>query len=273
LTDGRRHVSLYLGKRDIAALERRPRSMKRGRWINLQAAALAEWSDDDWTVLKAHLPPRPRRWVEKLSVALPADLAAVLDTKRGYIPLPDVLRAAILRAAGIHYRPVPMVRPWGSESPIDENLPREPDGSERAAAPPRRRWRDRPANPDEIDTFFDMLQDAGFDGDLCHLDITPSLLAHARSWLERHDEEPFALVLGVEDDGSGSLDAIGLPDADATAAALRLALDAAGQGYNATILRFEVPRDATAMFVHVVREPPVEDGGKARPRRVNPGAR
>lgn len=236
MTDGRRHVSLYLGKRDLKALDRRPRAMKRGRWINLQAAVLTEWADEDWQTLKQHLPPRPPRWVERLSVAIPGAVAAALDAKRGHIPLPDVLRAAMLRAAGIEYRPVAVVRPWSVEPSTPTVEVEAPAPA--PAKPPASRWRERSANSDELQEFIDMVCEGRLDNDLCHRDATPRLLQQIGIWSDEARGSPYVAVLGVAVRRKG-LEFVGVDDLNATVFAIRLALDSASATYDANLLRFE----------------------------------
>ena len=74
-------------------------------------------SEEQWAALRTHLAPRPSPRTGKLSVALRADLAAALDRRRGRIPIADVLRTALLRAAEIPYQPIPTVAPWPAPVP------------------------------------------------------------------------------------------------------------------------------------------------------------
>ena len=269
MTDGRRHVSLYLGKRDLQALDCRPRATKRGRWINLQAAVLTEWSDEDWKALKQHLPARPARSVERLSVAIPGVVASALDAKRGHIPLPDVLRAAMLRAAGIEYRPVAIVRPWSAE-PSTRTVEVEATAPAKAPAPdkpPASRWRERSANSDELQEFIDMVCEGRLDHDLCHRDATPRLLQQIGSWSDEARGSPYVAVLGVAVRRKG-LEFVGVDDLNATVFAIRLALDSGSAIYDVDLLRFEYEHEPPnrAMLV-TVQAPRIRLKRGKKPRR------
>jgi len=105
----RRHVTLYLGPLELAALDACPETTTRGRWIRTLAGQLAAWNSDAWQDLLHALAPRPRHPVDRLNISLPGELGAALDQRRGGVPLSEVLRTALLKAAGVDYQPLPMV--------------------------------------------------------------------------------------------------------------------------------------------------------------------
>jgi len=108
----RKQISLYLGTPERTALDRRPPGTRRGTWINQIAAHLVSASEESWAELASHLAPRPEPTGRtKLSVALPACLAADLVQRLGHVPLTDILRTALLRAARVVYEPVTLTGP------------------------------------------------------------------------------------------------------------------------------------------------------------------
>ncbi len=118
----RKQISLYLGTPERTALDRRPPGTRRGTWINQIAAHLALASEDSWTELTSHLAPRPvPKDRTKLSVALPAPLAADLAQRLGHVPLTDILRTALLRAARVEYEPVTLPSPRCGSPPRDDH--------------------------------------------------------------------------------------------------------------------------------------------------------
>ena len=123
----RRYVTIYLGDAEKQALTQCPPGTKRGQWINHLAGQLATWHPDQWSPFLSALAPRPRPRRGKLSVALPAPLAADLDARRGHVSLADILRTALLRAAGVAYAPIPSLPPpdptAGPGIPAPANVP------------------------------------------------------------------------------------------------------------------------------------------------------
>ena len=131
----RKQISLYLGTPERTALDRRPPGTRRGTWINQIAAHLASASEDGWTELTSHLAPRPvPKDRTKLSVALPAPLAADLAQRLGHVPLTDILRTALLRASRVEYEPVTLPSPRRSPPPRDDHL--DPPALRQGAADP-----------------------------------------------------------------------------------------------------------------------------------------
>ncbi len=247
----RRYVALHLGEAESDAFERCPVGMARGRWLNLLAAQIATWSAGDWAALLSRIAPRPERGGGKLTVALRPEVADMLDSHRGGIPLADVLRTALLRAAAVAYEAVPMVplpSEWRFPVPQDGRptaqvvVPRPmPVTSPPPPRPPEHRWTDRAASQKEVRELAAVFRGRGLKQGLYQPDLSPPVQVRLMEWLKTAAAPAEGvLIFGVDDGEDGGLVFTGIKDAVATAEVLKATLEGCGRETRGEIVRYPV---------------------------------
>ena len=296
----RRHLTLYLGPREDAAFTRGPDGMQRGRWLNLLIGEIVTWPDERWAGLRSHLAPRPapREKTGKLSIAILEDHARTIERHCPGISPVEVVRTVLLRAARVPYNPVPLPVPWKAppaDAPADRPRGHAPSPGrasvsphptparpvpatstpahpKKPAPPPRRVWRVRDPDQEELDTFAQLRRDYSFNADICHPDLLPAVhvdladwLAHAKVGERKH------LLLGIAPDEDGDLVPVPLQDPDATASALKAVCDASGRSYlvRATPISWgDDPTEICVMFE--IRRIPLYKKARSRTRAPRP---
>ncbi len=231
----RRYVTIYLGEVEKQALTHCPPGTKRGQWINHLAGQLATWHPDQWATFLAELSPPPRPHRGKLSVALPAPLAADLDARRGHVSLADILRTALLRAAGVAYTPMPSLPPAAPTAGVGEPLPAVMPPVERSVREPAPEysidphvavgedpdaqvsWHHVDADDEAVATIRARFRQGKPRGEACYPDITPQAQAEiANELLTASTGASIGFWLGVRHSYDHVHTFTGLVDPDAT---------------------------------------------------------
>jgi len=284
----RRYVALYLGQAEEEALAHCPVGMQRGRWLNLLAGQIATWSTEQWEPFLANLAPRPNPRLGKLTVTVRPDIAGALDRQRRNVPMQDVLRTALLQAAGIAYQPIPTLTPvvrsvpalittpqaLNSPKPSEESstpdslvqparntasraLPFNPKSSpakafivEQAPRSATQSWDFKKAASKSIRKLETDLSKGQPAPSICAADFTADVRSWLREWLRG---APHATVtrfwLGICHDPKGRAELPGLVDAKDTSESLQDACDRHDRCLRGKIVRYSLGGDAGGAVV------------------------
>ncbi len=266
----RRYVTLYLGDLENKALAHCPAGTKRGQWINHLAGQMVTWRPEQWTTFVRSLAPRPRPRLGKLSVALPAQLAADLDKLRGHVSLADALRTALLRAAGVPYTPIPSLEAPEPASRIDPAVPTVPVDPEPGAresslelaidtqvnfdeAPDvSTEYRTKEADADQVRDVRILFGRREHLDQACYPDLTPQAQREiATGLLAASPGNTVEFWLGISQRRDQRLAFTGLVDSRATLGVLEELLDACGRTMLVTLTRYDLGPDPDQVLLTV----------------------
>ena len=269
----RRYVTIYLGNLEEQALQRCPKGMQRGRWVNVLAAQLTTWPESQWNALLANLAPRPSPRTGKLSTAIRPSLVAELDKRRGQVSLSDVLRTALLRAGKIGYRPIPTVAPFAlSSAPTSGELTISGAASLVSARPPPpvqvvlpkqlafgdhpegEYWDARPfdAPPAHAAKLRQMVVESKINPATCFPDLIPTAQwALAKHLMLAPSNRLLNLNLGITVENSGEQILTGLADSERTEHVLFGILEHADRPIRCKVIRYRYGSDPEDVLLGV----------------------